>query len=211
MPNSKKSKRRQKKIQPASKPQDIDPDSSAGGNNLDGVIPPPKPKPIVRIDWDSLEREFILNADYPSVQTWFREFKGWNESQTTNGNFFEKTMGWGSKRADFQQKITEEAIDSAKQVEKERIPKLMTAKLNLVAQIMGEVTEENWKKLTVKDKKLIYEIVKNELGEPTHQGTRWFEDEDKNRIPILGIIGVVDGRVRTDNGASEDRQLKEKN
>ena len=144
------------------------------------------------------------------MQGWFREVKKWTLAQTTSGNFFEKTMGWGSKRAELQQKLTEEAIEGLKQVEKERIPKLLTAKLNLVSQIMGEINEQNWKKLTAKDKKLIYDILKNELGEPSTTGAGLRTDEGE-RIPILGIIGVVDGQVQANNGASQNRRLKKAN
>ncbi len=166
-----------------------------------------KPRPP-RFDWDQLEREFILNTEYPSVATWFKEAKGWSPSSVRTGNFKEKTLGWGTKRASFQDHITNDAIESAKQVEKERVPQLLTAKLNLVAQVVAEVG--SWDKLTAKDKKLVYEILKNELGEPTSAGTGLIDDQGQ-RIPILGVIGVVDGRVRTDNGAPQDRKSIEAN
>lgn len=119
-----------------------------------------------KIDWDRLEREFILNDKHPAVEVWLREAKGWPENRIQNGNRRTHTLGWSQKRENHQQHLTEEALREVLVEQKKRIPQLLKAKLNLVAKIVEDTG--NWRNLNAKDKKLIYDIVKTELGEPTH-------------------------------------------
>lgn len=134
----------------------------------DEILKRPKPPvPEEYIDWVSLEREFIFNTKYTTVQTWLREVMQWPVEKCMNGNTLEKTTGWGKKRASFQQNVTAEAMAEYRQLEKERAPQLLAAKMNLVAEIINDV--KRWDKLNAKDKKLIYEILKYEMGEAPGQ------------------------------------------
>lgn len=159
-----------------------------------------EPKPSPRTDWERLEREFILNPDYSNVRTWFREVRGWPENILSSGNFYDHTEGWGSKRAEFQQKITQQALEAAKATEAERVPKLYTAKLNLVAQIIQDVG--SWKKLSSKDKKLCYDILKTELGEPSRISKQDIVSDGKP-FAILGGASVQGNDSPKENPAAD--------
>lgn len=136
------------------------------GKAVDGVSTLPGRAIVPFVDWDSLEREFITNPDYPSVQTFLREVKGWPQNRCLNGNTLKRTTGWSIKRAKFQQSLTEKTIKALEVEQRKKIPDLMKAKAELLVKIMGDIKQ--WDLMGSKDKKLMYQIIKTELGEPTN-------------------------------------------
>jgi hypothetical protein len=116
-------------------------------------------------DWGKLKADYILNEKYPSVRTWLVKGRGWTIEQATNGNTLEKTTGWGNERATYQQQLAQEKMRENVLLQKESLPRILEAKLDLVDRVIKEIG--NWEKLEAKDKKFIYEIIKAELGEPT--------------------------------------------
>lgn len=136
------------------------------GKAVDGVSTMPGRAMVQFVDWDNLEREFITNPDYPSVQTWLREVKGWDQGRCLNGNTLKRTTGWSIKRANLQQRLTEKTIQALEVQQRKMIPDIMRAKAEFIAKIVKDLG--NWDMMGSKDKKLMYQIIKTELGEPTN-------------------------------------------
>lgn len=136
------------------------------GRAVDGVSTLPGRAMVQFVDWDSLEREFVTNPDYPNVRTWLRDVKGWPENRIMNGQTLKKTTGWTNKRATIQQRITEKTIQALEVEQRKKVPDLMKAKALLIAKIIKDLG--NWDMMGSKDKKLMYQIIKTELGEPTN-------------------------------------------
>ena len=135
------------------------------GKTLDGVSYLPGRAIQPWTDWKALEREFILNVDYAGVWTWLREVKKWPESRIKNGNTLEKIAGWGKKRASHQQAMTEALTKKHREEFAKLVPNLYEAKNLFVLKIIEDL--KMWNHLNARDKKLVYEVIKNEIGEPT--------------------------------------------
>ena len=161
-------------------------------------------KPSVRTDWATLEREFVLNPSYPSVYLWLREVKKWPQAKIYTGNTRKRIVGWGTKRGHYQAIITKDTMEAYKQLQKENLPGILHTKLAIIQNIVKDVG--SWEKLTAKDKKLCYDVVKNELGEPLSTTKLQHEGGDKP-IPILGVIQ----NVPSNNGAKPNTSAKTTN
>ena len=136
------------------------------GKATDGVSVVPGNSLVKTIDWDRLKREFLFNETHPSINRWLREVKKWPAKKVKNGNTQQHITGWSKLRADTQQKIIDGAILSAKEQEKKLAPLLVKGKVELVKGLVKDLA--NWNKLTAYDKKIVYDILKVELGEPTN-------------------------------------------
>lgn len=161
-------------------------------------------RPPARFDWDTLEREFILNSSYPSAYTWLQEAKGWPRERVYNGNTRKRIAGWSTKRGQYQSIVTKENLANYKKLQQENLPAILHAKLIIIQNIVKDVG--GWNKLNAKDKKLCYDIIKNELGEPTNTTKYQHEGGDKP-IPILGAIL----NVPANNGADGNISAKKTN
>jgi hypothetical protein len=89
----------------------------------------------------------------------------WPREKILNGNTTNRIIGWGADKARLEQRKTEQAILAMLEEQRKRIPDLMKAKLNLVVKIISDVGK--WDRLQPVEKKLCYEILKTELGEPS--------------------------------------------
>ena len=136
------------------------------GKAVDGVSTMPGRAMVPFVDWDSLEREFVTNPDYPSVQTWLVQVKGWPYQRVRNGNTLKHIVGWSNKRATLQQRLTEKTIKAIEVEQRKKIPDIMRAKALLISKIISDIG--SWELMGSKDKKLMYQIIKTELGEPTN-------------------------------------------
>lgn len=132
--------------------------------SVDGMSTYPGRQLATVIDWDSLHREFITNDTHPALSTWLREVKKWPESKIRAGNTFDHTVGWGEQRAAFQRQKTEQALNAQKQIQDELRPQLLESKLAILKNITKSI--KSWHSMPAADKKLAYEIIKLELGEP---------------------------------------------
>ncbi len=133
---------------------------------LDGFSKVPGRQVIVRRNWEELRRLFFSDSEYMNVRTWLHEQMRWTPKEITNGYTIKKISGWSSDKAKLEQQKTEAAIEQMLVEQRKRIPNLLAAKLNLVAKIIASVS--NWNALPPPEKKLCYEILKTELGEPTN-------------------------------------------
>lgn len=171
---------------------------------LDGVSQMPG-RAIVphQYQWKKLQREFCMQEEYKSVTTWLREKKGWSEAQIKMGYTTENTVGWGKKRAEIQQKIFDAAVERAKQEQTKMVPTLYEAKKLMLIKVIGDL--ERWWKIKASEKKLIYQIIKTELGEPMSVQVNANINAGVDPVEaLLREYGLVkDGRV-IDVGEGED-------
>lgn len=130
---------------------------------------PKKPQTAQKnIDWDALKQAFIMQSEYTSPRTWLREMQEWPENRLDAGNTKRQIDGWGTERAQIRQQVAEETYQNLRMIEKERLSELLKGKLNLMKHIMDEIDNEGaLSKYDPKDLKILWEIVKTELGEPT--------------------------------------------
>ena len=134
------------------------------GRATDGISILPGRALVPTINWQALKRDFLLDPDYVSPRLWLHEVKMWERKKILNGNTVEHVTGWGNDKAILEQRKTELAISAMLEEQRKRIPDLMKAKLNLVVKIIGDVGK--WDRLLPVEKKLCFDILKTELGEP---------------------------------------------
>lgn len=156
-------------------------------------------------DWEVLEREFMMNLDYPNVNTWLREVKGWLPNKIRSGRTIKMIKGWSAKRAQMQQTLTDVALNELLAEERRRIPELRKAKMNLVARIITDIGR--WDRLSSTDKQLCYQILKVELGEPTNPNNI---KPQATRDPVEALLeeyGLMKNGQIIDDKPSEDSRL----
>lgn len=163
------------------------------------------------IDWETLRREFITNADYPRPRTWLMKVKGWSRKRIAAGNTQEHITGWGALRADFQQKLTEQSLADVLAEERRLLPKIRRAKLTLV--LAAIQSAGSWRTLEPAEQRTLYQIIKTELGEPVSikvQGLISAKDPVEALLEEYGLM--QDGVIIDDDEDEEDlppRQIQE--
>ena len=174
------------------------------GRAVDGISRVPGRSVTKYVDWTVLKREFLLDPDHTSPRQWLRNVKGWTPKKVLSGNTTAHVAGWGDDKARLQQRKTEAAINAALEEERKRIPKLRMAKLNLVVKIIEDVGR--WDRLGSAEKKLCYEILKTELGEPTSIKTVGVVSPRDPVEALLEEYGLMkEGRVVVDAEPGEGR------
>lgn len=172
------------------------------GRAVDGISKMPGRAIVQYADWTALKREFLLEPDYPNPRQWLRDIKGWPTKKLLSGNTVAKTSGWGNDKARLQQRKTEQAIQAMLDEQRKRIPDLMKAKLNLVVKIIADVGK--WNQLQPVEKKLCFEILKTELGEPTSIKTLGIVSPKDPVEALLEEYGVMkEGRIIIDAQPTE--------
>lgn len=132
---------------------------------VDGVSKPlPGSAMVPYMDWDTLRREFILNKDCPRPRTWLKQVKGWSSKKVSNGNTDEHIVHWREDRADFQAKLTQQALADVMAEERRLLPLLRKAKLTLV--LAAIKSAGSWNRLEASEQRMLYQVIKTELGEP---------------------------------------------
>jgi hypothetical protein len=175
-------------------PKDI-PVSSRG---IDGLSVVPGRAIRLTINWQGLKREFFADPDYMEVKPWLHEVKMWDRGRILNGNTSKATRGWGAQKAAFERRKTEAAIEAMVAIQRKRIPDLLRAKLNLVSRICRDV-DYRWASLQAADRKLCYEILKTELGEPTSIKTVGLVSAKDPVEALLEEYGIMkEGRIVID-------------
>lgn len=145
-------------------------------------------------DWQLLKSEFIVNTECPSVRTWLSKKKDWSAEQIASGNTNEHIAGWGKERANYQQKIIDEATESMRQRARERIPRLYEAKFNLFDDLIERASVVG----TLSEKKAILQLIKTELGEPLKIPYLPSHDTERDthlteiRDAVRAIVGITD-------------------
>lgn len=175
---------------------------------IDGVSknPPGAIKAVVKyVDWLVLERDFLINPDHGSPIQWLREVLKWPEKRIYNGNTLRRVGGWGKKRVETQSRITESAIAEILAIQRQRIPELHKAKLNLVANIIADIG--SWRGMNAADKGLCYQILKVELGEPTNPKDIKPPTAKDPVEALLEEYGLMENGVIIDDDPSDDAKL----
>lgn len=131
----------------------------------DGISITPGRALVPTTNWRALKREYLLDPDYTSVRGWLYEVKNWPTNKIYNGNTTNRIGRWKADKKTLEDKKTEVAIMAMLEEQRKRVPELLKAKLNLVARIISDVGK--WDRLQPVEKKLCFEILKTELGEPT--------------------------------------------
>lgn len=168
----------------------------------DGVSIIPGRALVPSTNWQALKREFLLDPDYASPRLWLLEVKMWDRKKIVNGNTIHKVAGWRSLKARLEQRKTEQAITGMLEEQRKRIPELLKAKLNLVAQIIRDVGR--WDRLQPIEKKLCFEILKTELGEPTSIKTVGLITPKDPVQTLLEEYGLMkEGRIILDGEPAE--------
>lgn len=173
------------------------------GKATDGISNMPGRAVVPYINWRELKREFLLDPTYTKPRTWLLEVKMWPKKKVLSGNTTAKTAGWGDDKAILERRKTEHAIAAMLEEQRRRIPELMKAKLNLVAQIIRDVGR--WDRLQPVEKKLCFEILKTELGEPTSIKTVGLVSPKDPVEALLEEYGMMkDGRIIIDANQSAE-------
>lgn len=157
------------------------------------------------IDWARLKREFLLNETHPRPRLWLHEVQRWPIKKCVSGNTKDKTKGWSAERALLQDRITNAKIEEALRLEQQLVPDLRSAKRALIASIMGDITR--WYSLQSADKKLIYQVLKVELGEATDVRPKETMDARDTVEALLEEDGLMKDGVIIDDDPSEDAKL----
>ncbi len=147
---------------------------------------------IQEVDWELLKQEYITNVDYPQVRAFLAKFKKWEIEKIVSGNTNEHIAGWSKERAIYQQRIFEESMAETIAIQRRRIPSILAAKLNLVSRAIADL--ELWEELSSREKRLIYYIIKTELGEcvTIHQSQLKIPDDaiiDEGINELRKVIG----------------------
>ncbi len=162
-------------------------------------------------DWKNLEKEFLLNIDYPCVRTWLREVKQWKEEKIISGNTQGKIHSWRWKRADFQQSLSESLSESMIKENDKLIPSLYKAKwqildtiiesLKIKEKILYEASGKEVKitELSLNDIKIYYEIIKSELGEPLRLSGIQNIPTSEEKITDIEIEDILNNIVKRKN------------
>jgi hypothetical protein len=160
-------------------------------SSFDGIVR----KKRILVDWQALKAEFIINAEYTKVATWFKEVKGWEDNRVNNGGFFTHTENWGSERVAFRERILSKRIKRAQENIQTLKPDIIQAKMDIIIEYLRLLKEghfhrelvSNWEEvgtgktkkmketkelkewytpLTMRDRSHILSKLKTELGEP---------------------------------------------
>ena len=135
------------------------------GKGVDGLSIVPGREIEIHINWEHLKREFFLDPDYSSPTQWLMNIMMWPIKKIKQGNVQHAISGWSSEKAVVEQRKTDAAIAAMLIEQRKRVPELIQAKMALVTRIINDIG--SWGGLLPADKRLCYEILKNELGEPT--------------------------------------------
>ena len=163
----------------------------------DGISILPGRALIPQTNWPALKREFLLAPDYTSPRLWLHEVKMWPREKVLNGNTVKRVLGWGNDKARLEQRRTEAAIEQMLEEQRKRMPDLIKAKLNLVVKIIADVGK--WDRLQPAEKKLCFEILKTELGEPSSIKTMGLVTPKDPVESLLEEYGLMkEGRIIID-------------
>lgn len=170
--------------------------------SIDGLSILPGRSLIPVINWEALKREFLLDPDYTRAQTWLHQVKMWPVKKIRNGNTWKKINGWSADKAALERQKTEQQIQTMLDEQRRRTPELMKAKLNLVVKIIADVGK--WDRLLPVEKKLCFEILKTELGEPTSIKTVGVVSAKDPVEALLEEYGLMkQGRIIIDDQQTE--------
>lgn len=176
------------------------------GISIDGLSKTKGQAIVIRVDWDELLREFCTQPDYTLVRTWLREVKKWPESKVNSGFTRENIVGWGKHRAEYRRSVHQEALERAREVQASMAPELLKAKLELVKQVIGQAGR--WTKLHPSEQKLVYDILKIELGEPTSIKVQANVGDDPVK-ELLRQYNIIKDEVIVDVEAEDFRDSQE--
>jgi hypothetical protein len=116
-----------------------------------------------KTDWAKLKQEYLA-GDIEEVSEFLRRALG--ETKARNGYAERQTKGWREERAELKQKATEavkKKIVSSTTVNTEKLLKMKENVLILVGNRLAAQKEN----LSANELKVLWEILKTEVGEPT--------------------------------------------
>lgn len=132
-----------------------------------------------RIDWQTLEADFVLNDTYTSPRSWLREVVQWSDGKIASGNTQDHITDWGRKRADYQQTLHQDKIKQAREQLSKLQPELYKIKQELLLDLLSKRET-----MSVREKLSVLRAIKLELDEPL-QGSA-------NAKPFSYTIPVID-------------------
>lgn len=139
--------------------------------------PRPKPKPLVntkgsfdirqpnKVDWLALKTEFMADLEHTKPRTFLREVWGWSNKKLSSGYVISQISGWGEEKANFRQRIHDDAIAELRKTEKYRAVELLKAKGRMIDRFI--YVSNNLSTCTVHEVIAMLKVIKTELGEPT--------------------------------------------
>lgn len=153
------------------------------------------------INWELLKRRFLENEEYASPTQWLYHEMMWPLAKIKNGGTTKHISGWSVEKATFEQRKTEYLMKMMIEEQRRRLPGLLKAKLLIVAKTIADVGK--WDRLDSKEKKLCYDILKTELGEPTSIKTVGLVVPKDPVEALLEEYGMMkDGRIIIDGDES---------
>ena len=119
----------------------------------------PKGKPKGKYNWNKIKAEFMA-SDFVEVKAFFESRFGHYD-----GNMSKRSRGWSPEKIARDKRIAEQSLAKAEQAE---INSNAIALKNILTGFKLHLsTEGEIKKLTMKDKKIIWDVFRTELGLPT--------------------------------------------
>lgn len=111
-------------------------------------------------DWEAIKIDF-LNSEFLEISEFWRKRFGTETGQFERTN----TAGWTKYKKEFKKKMAEDAIKSLEDQEKKNYA---IGLKNLMNSILGHVkTENELRKLSLKDKQLLWDILMTMNDKPT--------------------------------------------